>query len=297
MNINEYLEGKEVKKINIGQSKADVYEIDNDVILKHVRRDATDDDLFKTYSKEALFYKSRMECSSYYIPKVMKVELSDDEITVLMRKYLPLERSELNEELIRKITQVLARIHTDEIPEFLSESVKETEPLSSERIDYCLKGWKSVLNEHPGAFEENGIDPIASKINDIKDWHDTEARVLIHGDFHFDNLLKDKDGNIVVCDWQGVSVGGASEDLSFFMSRLGADSTAFNPELVLSLYADAIKEITGETVNILDIKKHMAAANVITSFEFWHEFLHGNDEERVRGIYDKMVEDFQKVSD
>ncbi len=33
------------------------------------------------------------------------------------------------------------------------------------------------------------------------------------------------------------------------------------------------------------------AANVITSFTCWHEYLHGSDEGRVREIYEKMVED------
>jgi hypothetical protein len=69
------------------------------------------------------------------------------------------------------------------------------------------------------------------------------------------------------CDWQGVGVCGASADLSFFMSRLSAD----------------------------ELERHMKAANVITSFRFWHYYLHGNDTERVRGIYDKMISDYQAL--
>lgn len=34
----------------------------------------------------------------------------------------------------------------------------------------------------------------------------------------------------------------------------------------------------------------MDAADVITSFVFWHEYLHGSDVGRVRGIYEKMVD-------
>ena len=76
------------------------------------------------------------------------------------------------------------------------------------------------------------------------------------------------------------------------MSRLGADGVVFDSDFILESYADAIKDIKGVSIDINAIKKHMAAANVITSFEFWHEFLHGNDEERVRGVFDKMASDF-----
>ena len=55
-----------------------------------------------------------------------------------------------------------------------------------------------------------------------------------------------------------------------------------------------IQEITGRIVNADNILRHIAASNIITTFEFWHEFLHGNDAERVKGIYDKMIEDYYK---
>ena len=41
----------------------------------------------------------------------------------------------------------------------------------------------------------------------------------------------------------------------------------------------------------------MDAADIITSFVFWHEYLHGNDVDRVRGIYGKMVDKFQRFVD
>ena len=40
--------------------------------------------------------------------------------------------------------------------------------------------------------------------------HDAEMAVLNHGDFHWDNLLQNERGDIVLCDWQGVSAGAAS---------------------------------------------------------------------------------------
>ena len=174
----------------------------------------------------------------------------------------------------------------------LSEE-KKNELLSPEHIDYCLKGWQSVLSEHKGAFDETLLKPVSERINELIEWNNSEERVLTHGDYHWENLLEDEDGRIVVCDWQGVGIGGASGDLSFFISRLGADGIDADSELILKEYADAIRDFSGKTVDTEDIKKHMAAANVITSFLFWHEFLHGNDEGRVRGVFDKMISDFR----
>ena len=34
----------------------------------------------------------------------------------------------------------------------------------------------------------------------------------------------------------------------------------------------------------------MAANTLITSFLYWHEYLHGASEERVRKVYEKMVQ-------
>ena len=61
------------------------------------------------------------------------------------------------------------------------------------------------------------------------------------------------------------------------------------------MYSNAVKETSGKIINPELIKKHIAASNVITTFEFWHEFLHGNPEDRVKGIFDKLVNDFQML--
>ena len=116
---------------------------------------------------------------------------------------------------------------------------------------------------------------------------------MSHGDFHWDNFLADDAGNLLVCDWQGVCVGGESDDISFFMSRSGADGISIDEQLFLDAYSGAVRDLTGRRVNAEEIRRHMAAANIITTFAFWHMYLHGNDAERVKGIYGKMAEDFR----
>ncbi len=77
--------------------------------------------------------------------------------------------------------------------------------------------------------------------------------------------------------------------MSFFLSRLGADGVEIAPERAVKLYCQERRELTGELISSQELLRHMRAANVITSFQFWHEYLHGSSCERVRGIYEKMV--------
>lgn len=293
MGIENYLAGNSVSEIRIGKSGADVYEINRDMILKHVERRKLDPALFDTYSREALFYRSKADNAAGYLPKIEKLEISDDEIILLMRKYESLDRGDIDETLVRKVARTLASIHADNIPTFLAGDRKPAEQLSEKQIDEYRSGWESVLGEHADCFDRAPLAAIAARINEIIEWHDSEERVLVHGDFHWDNLLADSFGNILVCDWQGVRLGSPSDDLSFFLSRLGSDGVSLDPDLFLRTYADAIREITGKSADMKKIAAHMAAANVITSFIFWHQFLHDADTDRVRGIYEKMTGDFR----
>lgn len=292
LDIERYLAGSDYVEIKTGQSGAAVYDLDGKKILKHVVRKKLKAGLFDTYCREALFYQCKMQEGASYLPEILDLEISEDEILILMKKYKQPERGYVSEELLRKIAGALACVHTDSKPEFLCKDVEQAKLMPEERVRYCLNGWRNVLAEHPNAFSEEPLDQIAAAINDVIKWHDSERKVLIHGDFHWDNLLEN-DGCILICDWQGVGIGGASGDVSFFLSRLGADGITIDEKRFLELYSDEVKARTGITADVDEIARHMAAANVITSFSFWHEFLHGNEETRVRDIYDKMVQDFE----
>lgn len=293
MYVKEYLNGHNVTEIKVGQSGADVYEIDGQYVLKHVARQRLNEELFVTYTREALFYRNQMMRQRIYLPKVLKAESSENEILILMKKYDRPERNAIKAELIQKITKALAALHTDETPSFMHHEKAKAELMSNEKIAECYNGWKNVLAEHSGAFDREYLEEITGKINKLITWHDSEERVTVHGDFHWDNLLEDENGNILICDWQGVNLGGASGDLSFFLSRLGADGIRLNAEVFLDSYVNAIWELSGNQIKRQDIIWHMKVANVITSFVFWHQYLHGSSEERVGDIYGKMTKDFK----
>ena len=295
-NIEEYLETHKNRQIRSGKSGAEVWETEGRYVLKHVqRKKLPDPGVFSLYQNEAYFYqfcrhnshKEMLSC----LPEVLDVQVSDHEIMILMKKYQELSRDGAGEKLLQKIMRVLATIHTQEIPVFLRQGQKEPEYFDKAQIEYCLAGWRSVLAEHLGEFDERILTEAAEKINEIISWHHGEERVLNHGDFHWDNLLKKENGDVVVCDWQGVGTGGASGDISFFLSRLGADGVNPEKEKVIELYCRERFLLTGKNISPKELQKHMCAANLIVSFQFWHQYLHGSTCERVRGIYEKMVMD------
>ena len=64
-----------------------------------------------------------------------------------------------------------------------------------------------------------------------------------------------------------------------------------NERETVEAYGRELKRLSGKKVTWAEIDGHIRAANVITSFICWHEYLHGSDEGRVREIYGKMVAD------
>lgn len=292
ISIEEYLAAQEKRQIKGGKSGAEVWEAEGGYVLKHVREERlAGPEVFALYRNEAYFYQLFGQKMLPCLPEVLEVQISDYEILILMKKYRQLPKKEISDGLLRKIMGALALVHGQEPPAFLGQEQKRPEHFGKEQTEDCVAGWRSVLAEHPGAFDEGILMKTAAKINDIISWHQEEERVLCHGDFHWDNLLRGDDGEIVVCDWQGVNVGGASGDVSFFLSRLGADGISVEPEKVVELYCQERLRLTGKNISSKGLLRHMKAANAIVTFQCWHQYLHGCSCENVRGIYGKMAMD------
>lgn len=280
-------------RIDTGKSGADVYEIDGKYIFKSVSRGKLNNsELFSAYKREVLFYKwaaEHKETGIYQcIPETKDFLYSDEKIYILMKKYETLNGMELDTEVFRKIMAVLARIHTCAVPDFLHRDAVPPSLFTLEQLQAFEHNWNGVLDEHPGVFDKGPLELLVNKLNDIILWHSKEEQVLIHGDFHRDNLLADKNGSMLICDWQGVGEGGASGDISFFLSRLSADGVTAEACRLVELYTNEIK-LMGKSIDADNILAHMDAANVITSFVFWHEYLIGSSAERVGTIYSAMV--------
>lgn len=286
-----YLKENEKKLLAGGKSGACVYDIQGEYVLKQIyRAELGDDVLYEAYRKEVWWYASGgagLDC----LPEVLDLRSTQDEISILMKRYDRLSRQEINTELLGKIMRSLASVHGAEVPPLLKKKRCGAQPLLEEQIRASVEGWRTVLDEHPGVFDHEPLERIAKEINRIIFWHNSEETVLTHGDFHWDNLLMDNQGRIIICDWQGVGTGAISGDLSFFLGRLRGDGIRVNERELVEAYGRETERLFGKKVTWEEIDGHIRAANVIISFRFWHEYLHGSSEGRVRDIYGKMVMD------
>lgn len=294
MNIDSakaYLLKNEKKYFAGGKSGARVYEIGGECVLKQIyRAELGNDELYEAYRKEAWWYAeggAGLGC----LPEVLDLRSTEEEISILMKRYQMLSRQEINTELLGKIMEALASVHASEIPSLLKQKQHTAQSLSEEQIRASVEGWRTVLDEHPGVFDGAPLERIAGEINRIISWHDSEETVLSHGDFHWDNLLMDNEGRIIICDWQGVEAGAESGDLSFFFGRLRGDGIQMKEQEAVEAYGREMRRLSGRRVTWEELQGHIRASNVITSFTCWHEYLHGSDEGRVREIYGKMVTD------
>jgi len=84
--IDNYLCEHKAEKISIGMSGAYVYASDNMYILKHVVwNKLRNPELFLSYKREALLYKSIDNKNLHCLPEVISIEESDEEIIILMK--------------------------------------------------------------------------------------------------------------------------------------------------------------------------------------------------------------------
>ncbi len=122
---------------------------------------------------------------------------------------------------------------------------------------------------------------------DFKKYIDSHTlSCLCHGNFHAENILRDeKSGQLVLCDWQSVSLNHPASDIAFFMSRLQGDGITFDENKIIESYCTSSK--SGITKG--EIKKQIALANINTTFRYWHYYLHGSPKEFVEGIVKKML--------
>ncbi len=276
------------KEITLGQSGAHVYELDDERVLKVVlREELPDDNMWSAYEKEALFYEnSRAD----FLPKIYVNIHTDKEIFLILEKGYPLKREFLNSAELQKIMDVLVQIHDMSVPAFLRVEERHPVYLSQEELKESVQGWKSVLSEHPGSFDESLLVQIQKCINEWNITYFVKESNLVHGDFHFENILQNEENNIKVIDWQNCGMGQGSGDISFLLSRLSADGFQIEEEKIIELYCQSAEKI-GKNIAPIEIATQMRLANLNTSFRFWHMYLHGSDTKRVQDIYEKMVQD------
>ena len=288
--FEEYLRTHSVGEINLGQSGAKVYRLIGDRIAKHVqRRLLQSDEIWEKYRRESLFYSCYSGATHSFLPHIDYNELREDELLLIMQAYQPVHQAQLSQpDMLEHALETLAQIHALPVPAFLSAGESAPFHLEADVLDRCRQGWLSVLREHPGRFSEARLQTVAANINPLNARLFAPRLALTHGDYHCENLLTDDPGHIIVCDWQNCGVGDVTGDISFLLSRLSADGYPLEAAQALGIYC--------RHASIPDpapLDSQMRLANLNTTFLFWYEYLHGSPEDRVRQLFDRMVQDLR----
>ena len=279
---------KVIKKVTIGASGSKVYELEGDKIAKvSIKNEINNDELWKQCQNEYSFYSIYSSKDFDFIPKVLYKNKNENEIIIIFKKYKNIDHNRIDESLIKNMIKILTFIHQFKHNDVLNNSKKVW--LDKYSLNNYYNGWKSVLDEHPKHFSEDKLIEIKENINHINDILTSKRNDFIHGDFHFNNLLQDKNDNLIICDWANYCVGDGASDLSFFISRLNADGYKVDNTMIINHYCEYMNK---EDVTPISIEIQMRLANLNTSFMFWHNYLHNNAIERVKSIYEKMVDDF-----
>lgn len=293
MNIAQYLQIHHAMSVAAGKSGAEVFYLDNGTTAKYARRDAISRDIWDSCIREARFYESISHLDLSFLPKIMYLEITDEELLIVMHQYTPLTVDRLTPQMLSQILGALASLHRETPPEFLLSEYQPIPPhIDSATAAACAEGWASVLAEHGQEFSADAAFPIlaAGQFNRINERHTLKKTVLCHGDFHMGNILLDDADNPIFCDFQSCGIGDGCGDLSFFISRLSADGVQISSDSIIESYS------THSGLSVDEIKKRMALSNFNTSFLFWHQYLHGSDTVRVHTIFDAMKSDFVQLS-
>ncbi len=109
----------------------------------------------------------------------------------------------------RQLGRVLRSLHGEPVPPMALRRL--TDPLAEVRhaVEHAVEPGAGVLTSDQRAWLRDRIEELTGRWLDL----DTGSPVLLHGDAWIDNLLRLHDGDVMLCDWDGVAVGPREWDL------------------------------------------------------------------------------------
>lgn len=289
------IKNRKIRNLTLGKSGAEVFLLNEHKIAKLAEKNKLLEKengaaVWESCLKEAKFYKEMMTANHAFLPEIFLCDFDDETIQIVMGEYKPIKKESLNKNDFEEIMKLLAQVHELSVPDFLKNEKQWPVQISDEEMQNCLAGWKSIFHEHKSEASDildfSKIEKLAACINQLnKDFY-SDRTCVCHGDFHAENLLRnEKSGQLVLCDWQSVSLNHPAGDVAFFISRLQGDGINFDENIIIDSYCAHSKS----GIKKEEIKKQMALANINTTFRYWHYYLRGSPKEFVEGIVGKML--------
>ena len=295
LDFKKCLESHTLRTLTQGKSGAEVYLLDDHKIAKFVEKSKLLEKengfvVWESCLKEAKFYKEKSSGQHAFLPKIYHCEFDEESVQIIMGEYKLIKKESLTDSDFDEIMKLLVQVHELPLPDFLRYEKREPVEIPEEEIKNCLAGWKSIFDEHQAEISAildfSKIQDLASCINQLNKDLYSDRSYLCHGDFHAENILCDeKSGQLVLCDWQNVSLNHPASDIAFFMSRLQGDGISFDENKIIDSYCSYSK--SGITKD--EIKMQMYLANINTTFRYWHYYLHGSQKSVVENIVEKML--------
>ena len=295
LDFKKCLESHTLRTLTQGKSGAEVYLLDDHKIAKFAEKSKLLEKengfaVWESCLKEAKFYKEKSSGQHAFLPKIYHCEFDEESVQIIMGEYKLIKKESLTDSDFDEIMKLLVQVHELPLPDFLRYEKRGPVEIPEDEIKNCLAGWKTIFDEHSSEASDildfSKIQDMAVYINQLNKDLYSDRSYLCHGDFHAENILCDeKSGQLVLCDWQNVSLNHPASDIAFFMSRLQGDGITFDENKIIDSYCASSKSgITKE-----EIKKQMALANINTTFRYWHYYLHGSSKEVVEGIVGKIL--------
>lgn len=283
--------------VTVGSGGAHVYGVTDErgeYIAKIMPLGGNNETLKKQFYKEYRFYKAAFSLKPDFVPEVLYQTETPDALVLVLEKYQPITRSRWDERLTSEAAEVYAKINALDASrfDFLASPPDEPEekpyPLS---VSY--EKWIVIARKFPDCVDGKILGEIYERYESI----DGIVKVIsvpstvCHGDFHPENCLYDGE-KIFVCNWQNANIGCGVGDISFFISRGSDMGIGIDPENFISAYRSALKFYANIDIDTKDILTIISASNLSGSFRFWAEYLQNSSPDRVKKIYDAMIQDY-----
>lgn len=287
-----------VSILNTGASGAKLYGV-TDKSGKYVVKQSNgtpnnNDDILNCYKKEYNFY-TLMKDLDLDIPEVIYTEESYGYGLILVFPfYKSISFSEWDSDYQLRAIDLIAKLNSmdvEKISRKLNIHYKKVETNTNE-LKAALNEWSNILGLFPNDFDIRKIEHIYNNFDNVCYVLNSGINCVCHGDFHADNILLDND-RMILSDWQNISIGSSAGDISFFISRGKSSGLIMNEDELIDYYCKRFYYYSRMNIKKEEIYQIINASNVFTSFMHWPFYLKGADIDRVRGIYENMLNSFE----